>query len=319
MISMTAYVEQYLRIREQLGTGLSATAILTLNTFAAFADTEGATTVTTELFLGWKANYGNAGQQSWSYRLSHVRTFAKWLQHFEQGTEVPPPGLIPAKRNRPKPYIYTDQHIEAIVTEAARIQSPSGLVAASYSTLFGLLAVTGLRISEALALDDCDVDTDSGLVQINNSAKRSPQRCLALTPCSVKRLAEYRALRNQVVGVSTDTNAFFVNGKHRRITIFLAEYHFAQVGQKIGLREPAKAGCKGSGPRLHDLRHTLATKVLVEWYRSGIDVDREMYKLSTWLGHKNPQGTYWYLEAVPELLQLAVEHTAGQFAKEGGK
>lgn len=318
MNSLSMRVEQYLELRRQLGTGLSASAVQTLRTFAAFAETQGAATVTTELFLCWKANYGSAGQLSWSYRLSHIRTFTEWLQHWEPGTEVPPRGLIPARQHRPPPYIYTDEQLEAIVTAAARLKSQSGLRAATYSTLFGLLAVTGLRISEALALDDCDVDTDTGLIQIQPT-KSSHNRTLPLTPCTVSRLADYRTCRNQVVGASTDTSAFFVNEMRRRVSIQAAEDNFAQIGQKIGLRRPEKSTRRGRGPRLHDMRHTLATRVIIEWYRSGFDVDREMYKLSAWLGHKNPKGTYWYLEAVPELLQLAVKQTAGQFAREGDR
>ena len=152
MIPLTDRVEQYLAQRERFGTGLSASAVQTLRKFASFAANRGAERVTVELFLYWKEGFGSAGRQSWSYRLSHVRTFARWLQSVDPRTEVPPKGLIPARRRRPRPYIYTDEEIAAIVTEAARLSSLSGLRGPTYAALFGLLAVTGLRIGETMGM-----------------------------------------------------------------------------------------------------------------------------------------------------------------------
>ncbi len=311
---ITQYVQQYLAQRKRLGTGLSPSAVQVLCTFAAFADECGAQTVTTNLFMNWKQHYGSASDYTWSCRLSHIRTFARWLQSIEPQTQVPPKGLIPTNKQRPQPYIYTDQQIMQIVKEAAHLDSKSGLRGACYATLFGLIAVTGLRISEALRLDDCNVDTETGILQIRG-AKNADERLIAVTACSAKQLADYRKVRDRLLN-NCDNPAFFIGETRRRITVYRAEYNFSVVGQRIGLREPQTNGRKGCGPRIHDLRHTFATKTLIKWYSAGLDPDREMYKLSTWLGHKDPKDTYWYLEAVPELLQLALARSQRSLRQE---
>ena len=316
MIPVTERVEQYLAQRETFGTGLSDSPVRELRTFAAFVSSEGAEHVTTELFLRWKVQRpGAASRLTWSCRLSHVRAFARWLQSLEPRTEVPPPGLIPKSRRRPQPYIYTDEEVADIVTRAARLPSRHGLRGRTCETLFGLLAVTGLRVGEALALDDVDVDTDEALLHVRH-AKNNRNRTVPVTPCTAERLACYRSLRDRILR-APETPAFFRGERGQRITKASAEHNFARVGQETGLRERQSCGRRGTGPRLHDLRHTMAVRTLVDWYRSGLDPDREMYKLSAWLGHASPVETYWYLEAVPELLHLATERAERSIT--GGK
>ena len=128
--------------------------------------------------------------------------------------------------------------------------------------------------------------------------------------CTAERLRAYRAERNRILGAVSA--AFFVGENERRLNICMAGYTFARVGQNIGLRE--RQARSGRGPRLHDLRHTMASMTILDWFRSGRDPDREMYKLSTWLGHTDPAGTYWYIEAVPELLRLASERGERSFS-----
>ena len=169
--------------------------------------------------------------------------------------------------------------------------------------LFGLLAVTGLRVGEALALDDIDVDTDEAALHVRH-AKNHRNRTVPITPCTAERLARYRSLRDRILR-APDTPAFFRAERGQRVTKASAEHNFARVGQENGLRERQSSGRRGTGPRLHDLRHTMAVRTLIDWYRSGLDPDREMDKLSAWLGHVSPDETYWYLEAVPELRNLS--------------
>lgn len=194
--SITQYVEQYLYQRQYLGTALSSSAVRELHNFASFADDRGAKTVTSNLFLDWKQHYGSASTQSWAGRLSHVRTFARWLQSIDPNTEVMPMGLVPRHRRRPQPYIYTDEQIAQIVNRTMQLESPSGLRGVSYATLFGLIAATGLRISEALGLDDSDVDTEAGVLQFR-SAKNTCSRVIAVSPSTAARLAEYRSFRDR--------------------------------------------------------------------------------------------------------------------------
>ena len=314
MIPLTDRVEQYLAQREAFGTGLSERPPQVLRKFAAFAVEQGAVHVTTELCLLWKERCGSANRQSWAGWLTHVRTFARWLQSLEPATEVPPYGLIPASRIRPRPYIYTDEEIGRIVGAAAHLDSKQGL---PRSHLLHFVRTAGgdlgLRPGEALGLDDGDVDTGECLLHVRK-AKNGRCRMVPVTPCTATRLEGYRSLRNRVLG-PLDTPAFFVGENRRRISRAVAKTTFARVGQEIGLREKHPSGFPGKGPRLYDLRHTVATRTLIDWYRAGLDADREMYKLTTWLGHKRPEDTYWYTEAVPELLQLATERAEQALAQ----
>ena len=315
MMSLTNRLEHYLIVQRRFGSGLS-TGERELRQFAAFADTEGAAWITVELFLRWKQRFGSAGNATWSLRLGLVRGFAKWLHGLDPRTEVPPAGLIPAKRRRARPYIYTDNEIVAIVTQAARLSSTRGLRGLNFSTLFGVLAVTGLRVSEAVGLDDRDVDLDKAVLEVRNAKNRN-SRAIPITLCTAQRLGALRAARNRILGAGAIP--FFVNEGARRLTTVNCRYNFAQVCHQIGLRERQASGGLGHGPRLHDLRHTMAVKTILDWYRTGRDPDREMHKLSTYLGHVRPEHTYWYMEAVPELLRLACERAERNLATGEGR
>ena len=314
MIPVAERVEQYLLQRKAFGTGLSASAVHVLRNFAAFAMDEGAGHVTAGLFLRWKSSQpGTASRQTWYCRLAHVRTFARWLRSLDPRTEVPPQGLIRKNRRRPRPYIYTDKEVAVIVATAARLPSPQDLRGPTHATLFGLLAVTGLRIGETLGLDDSDVDTRRALLHIRH-AKNGRNRRIPIAACTAERLAGYRSLRDRLLH-TRQSPAFFLGERGQRIRIACAEHNFVRVSQRIGLRKSQPRGRRGTGPRLHDLRHTMAVRTLIDWYRSGLDPDREMYKLSTWLGHSSPNETCWYLEAVPELLRLATQRAERAIAR----
>ena len=178
----------------------------------------------------------------------------------------------------------------------------SGVDSWSCSTLFGLIAVTGLRISEAIALDDHDVDLEDGVITVRQG-KNGAARYVPLAPTTVARLRAYRTERNRLLGQTP--GPFFLMESGARPTDCSVRCNFAAVGQALGLRQPQRFHKHGRGPRIHDLRHTFAVRTIIRWYRTGLDPDREMSKLSTYLGHVKPEFTYWYIEAVPELLQLA--------------
>lgn len=162
--------------------------------------------------------------------------------------------------------------------------------------------MTGLRINEALALDDDDVDLDQGVITVRRG-KNGTARYVPLAPSTVSRLRAYRAERTRLLGPTS--GAFFLMETGERPTDCCARYNFALVGQALGLRSRQRFCKHGCGPRIHDLRHSFAVRTIIGWYRKGLDPDREMIKLSTYLGHARPEHTYWYIEAVPELLQLA--------------
>ena len=313
MTSFTGRLEEYIAFRRRCG-GDWSTAAKRVRPFAAFADAEGAEWITVNLFLRWKDAFGSASTATWADRLSAVRGFAAWLTDSDPRTEIPPKGLVPKRYRRPRPYIYSDDEIVRIVTEAAALPSRLGLRSVTCATLFGLLAVTGMRIGEAIGLDDGDVDVDAAVLHVRH-AKNGKDRFVPVTDCTNRYLGEYRAARDRILESST-TAAFFAGENGRRLRLLAAQRNFARVGQKIGLRQKQIGNYHGLGPRLHDLRHSFASKTILDWFRQGRDPDREMYKLSTYLGHANPAGTWWYIEAVPELLKLASER-AEQAFREG--
>jgi integrase len=312
MTSLTTHLDHYLAIRRRFGYDL-ATAERVLRRFTTFADKECAEHVTTALFLRWKDQFGSANNGTWSARLGMVRCFAAWLQGIDPHHELPPAGLISGKLRRARPFIYTEDQIAKIVAMAAQLPSDYGLRGLTCSTLFGLIAVTGLRISEAVGLDDRDIDLDAAVLTIRRG-KNGKCRMLPISCSTADQLVAYRHERNRL-GRSQD-EAFFQFDQGRRPTDCGVRYNFAQVSQRIGLREPEEYKKHGRGPRIHDLRHTFAVRTIIGWYRNGLDPDREMIKLSTYLGHSDPDHTYWYIEAVPELLQLASERADRSLAQE---
>jgi hypothetical protein len=165
MSTLAHELDRYLAIRRSLGFDLS-TAARVLQRLVAFAHSKGVDHVTTDLFLGWKNAFGEASSQTWAARLVMVRQFAQWLSGIDPRNEVPPKALFPGRYRRSRPYIYSDREIAQIIDGAARLPSANGIRALTYAMLFGLIAVTGLRISEALALDNCDVDLATGVLTI---------------------------------------------------------------------------------------------------------------------------------------------------------
>lgn len=310
MTPLSVRLKQYIAMRRSLGFEMSF-AERVLRKFAEFADRERADRISVDLFLRWKEQYGSANNYTWGRRLSMVRIFAGWLQGFDSRSEVPPAGLITGRPRRARPYIYTADQVAAIVTEAGRLPSPYGLRAWTCSTLFGLIAVTGLRVNEALGLDEEDVDVKEAVLTIRR-AKNRKSRFAPISRCVAERLRAYRAERNRILGAGRV--AFFLLENGERPTDCCARYNFALVCQRIGLRQPQRFCKHGRGPRIHDLRHTFAVRTIMDWYRRGLDPDREMLKLSTYLGHSKPELTYWYIEAIPELLQLASERAERNLA-----
>lgn len=308
MSPLAVSLDAYLTLRRGLGTELRAPGAH-LRRFVEFLDREKATAITTELALRWAKSPAGATAATWAQRLGDVRRFAAWLSTTDPGTEVPPVGLLPGRYRRRPPYIYSDAEIERVVHEAARLPSALGMRAHSYATLFGLLAVTGLRLGEALALDRADVDLHTGVLTIRR-AKLGKSRFVPLQDTTCTALQQYIQQRDRLVRRPTST-AFLLSESGTRLTQCSARYNFAVVSRAVGLRA-TKPGCKhGRGPRLHDMRHRLAVRTLIRWYREGRDVERELPKLSTYLGHVHVADTYWYIEAVPELLQLATERVTG--------
>lgn len=301
-MSLTSQLDRYLCVRRRLGYDLTTSERI-LRRFTRFADDEGAILIDTSLFLRWHATLAEARPSTRGARLSVVRLFAQWLSSFDPAHKVPPRGLLPSAVSRSRPHIYSDAEIEAIITAARSLPSIYGLRGLTCSTLFGLIAVTGLRISEALALDRDDLDIDLGVLRVR-LGKLGKERLLPLDLSVMTELVGYRVERDRLIG--HPALPLFVTEKGNRLTDCSARYNFAHACQQIGLRTPQQYCRHGRGPRIHDLRHSFAVKTMLGWYRTGKDPAREMIRLTTYLGHSDPSKTYWYLEAVPELLDLAM-------------
>jgi integrase len=301
MSTLREAAEQHLQLRRDLGSQLCETGRL-LQSFLAFAEREGASHVTTDLALRWAQQPSGVQPATWALRLQVVRRFALWLSAADRRTEVPPPGLLPGRYLRKRPYIYSDAEIRDLVRTAGQLASAAGLKGRTYATIFGLLAVTGMRVSEVVALDREDVDLDEGILRIRRT-KFGKSRLVAVHDSTRQVLAEYARERDRIVRRPA-APAFFLSEGGDRVTACAARFNFAKVSREVGLRAPT-AGRHGRGPRLHDMRHRFAVCTLLRWYRAGLDVEREIPKLATYLGHVHVNETYWYLEAVPELLELA--------------
>lgn len=239
MSNLREQFEEYLEIRRSLGFKLQTPAGR-LRTFVALMEGEGASRITTELALRWATSPRDVQLATWSDRLATVRRFAIWLSAMAPGTEIPPAGLLPHRYHRKPPYIYSDDEIERLVRVAGDLPSSNGLRAHTYTTLFGLLAVTGMRVSEAVALDRKDLDLPNGAITIRQ-AKFGKSRIVMVHSSTADALDEYAKMRDALLPVLM-TQAYFVSEGGVRITGGAARYTFAKVSREIGLRKPIK-GC----------------------------------------------------------------------------
>ena len=314
MTPLQRAAEEYVALRRSLGFDVGTQARI-LRRFAKFAAQQKAPVVSTALVLQWVARMTDVLPATAARSLSVVRLFADWWKQRDPRTEVPPKRLMPGRNLRHAPFLHSADQIAKLLAAASRLESKNGVRGLTYSTVFGLIAVAGLRISEAVKLDREDVDLMEGLLTIR-AAKFRKTRLVPLHPSTTHALARYAARRDAAL-TQVRSPAFFLSERGRRVTDCSTRYNFALVSQQVGDR-PSQLGFTGRGryrhgrgPRLHDLRHRFAAETLLAWYRDGADVERELPKLSTYLGHVKMEHTYWYIEAVPELLQLASARVAG--------
>ncbi len=308
MSPLRTAVDEYLALRRGLGFSLRLPGAM-LRQFAAFLEREGAPYITRALALCWAQQPATAQPATWARRLSTVRRFAQFWSASDPRTEVPPLGLLPHRYARKPPYIYTVGEVQRLLAAAGQLPSATGLRPATYATLLGLLAVTGMRISEALALNRADVDWSEGVLTIRRT-KFGKSRLIPVHPSTQRALARYTRRRDRV-SPTPKTESVFVSERGTRLTEWTVRWTFNRLSRRIGLRGPADR----QGPRLHDFRHRLAVTTLLRWYRAGVDVERHLPALSTYLGHRHVADTYWYVSAVPELLRLA----AARLEARGGR
>lgn len=298
MSGLAAAVEDYLAVRRSLGFALTGHDRL-LDGFVAHLEAAGLDTVTTEAALAWATQPAGADPSWHAKRLGYVRRFAAFLHALDARCEVPPRDLLPDRPRRAKPYLYSDDEVTALMAQA-RLLAPR-LRAATFETIIGLLAVTGMRPGEALRLDRAHVDLDVGMLRVLDS-KFHDSRELPLHPSTVEALAAYSRHRDRLCPHPTGPS-FFVSTTGTRLRHGTLNQIFVRLLRGAGLEPPPES--EQPRPRPHDLRHSFALRTVLDWYRVDADVGARLPSLSTYLGHLDPAATYWYLSATPELLALA--------------
>ena len=304
-ITMETHAENYLNERRQLGFGLRTPGYAVIS-FARYIDALNShEPLTVEIMADWaRQDKGKTGKPStWARRLKNLRSFCRYLQQFEPRTEVPDDSIFGRIGQRLAPHIYSEQEIIDLLAAARRLGPSPGLRGVIYETLFGLIASTGLRVSEAVHLLDTDVDLKCGMLTIRQT-KFAKSRHVPLHPSTLDALRDYRSQRNSHIEVSDET-PFFV-GTHGQLLghgLSLRQVHRVF----IGLRDHLGWINRGAhdGPRIHDLRHTFVVRRVMLWHAQGMDVDPQMLALSTYVGHAMITNTYWYLTGVPELMAVA--------------
>ena len=252
MIRWRKKVEEYVELRRSLGFKLQD-ANNGLIQFAAYLQQSRATHITIALAMKWAQQDKNARPTEWARRLSFVRGFARHWSAHDSRTEVPPPGLLPYRPGRARPYLYSNEEIRNLLQAARRLQSAHGLRGPTYYSLLGLLAVAGLRISEARNLQTEDVDLKKGVLTIR-VAKFGKSRLVPIHPSTRKVLSDYASRRDRFLGRRPTT--FFISGRGTRLDGAEIRRTFYALSRQIGLRGPSDS----HGPRLHDFRHRLAWK-----------------------------------------------------------
>jgi len=306
MSSLRQALEDYLRLRRSLGYKLTQQGKL-LSDFVAYVERLGSPFLTTAAALDFATQPVNAIRSTWAGRLSVVRHFAQYVRALDSRTEVPPPKLLPFRKRRLTPYLYSEADVRALMRAAQALRAPAFSRLMS-TTLIGTLATTGMRVGEAIGLDRSDFDKREGILSIREG-KFGKSREVPLHPSTREALRAYEKERNRTLP-RPRSSAFFLSRVGTRLHRQNVSMTFSRVRRHAGLEDR-----KPRRPRIHDLRHTFAVQTLLAWYRAGADVEAQLPRLSTYLGHVNPSTTYWYLTATPELVALAarrLDHDLGE-------
>ncbi|MGJ7512716.1 tyrosine-type recombinase/integrase [Variovorax sp. GT1P44] len=297
MTALRQALVDYLSLRRALGYKLRRAEKL-LHQFIDFLDASGARTITTEHALAWACQPKDGAEYWWGYRLSVVRVFASYVHANDASAEVPQRDLLPCRPRRATPFLYSEQDIAALITAADGLSTP--LRRATYRTLIGLLAVTGMRVGEAINLDRRDLNTAGGVLLIHH-AKFNKTREIPLHPSTVAALRRYvDCVDNECA--ARRTPALFLSSFGTRLLYCNVHWTFQRLARQAGL-SPRNMQCR---PRIHDLRHAFAVNALLDACRGGSEAQC-LTLLPTYLGHVDPAASYWYLSAAPELLAMAAE------------
>jgi integrase/recombinase XerD len=291
-------VDDYLALRRSLGFKLLGYGQC-LHEFVSFLKTNGSSHITSKLALEYATRHPDEKPSLRRCRLCIIRGFASYCSGADPRTEIPPVGLLRFRSQRAKPHLYSEEEICRLLEAALKMKSLHELRPHTCSCLFGLLAVSGLRLGEAINLQPQDVDWSEGVLTIRG-AKFGKSRLVPLHPSTCAVLCDYAKRRDEIFN-RHPVSHFFVTSRGTKLTKGNLGQIFRELSRQIGIRKPGVR----HGPRLHDFRHRFAIQTLLRWYRSGEQVSRRMPVLSTYLGHVNLSGTYWYLGSTPELMAAA--------------
>jgi integrase len=291
-------VKDYLALRRSLGFKLREYGEC-LHDFVSFLKENGVSNITNKLAVEYATRRQDEKPVSWSRRLIIIRGFARYRVGADPRTEIPAVGLLKFRSRRARPYLYSEDEIRRLLEAALKMKSPHLLHPHTYYCLFGLLAVSGMRLGEAINLHPQDVDWTQGVLTIRG-AKFGKSRLVPLHPSTLAVLLDYAKLRDKIF-IERPVSTFLVTSRGTKLEKTNLSRVFRELSRQITIRKPGVR----QGPRLHDFRHRFAIETLLRWYRSGEQVSRRMPVLSTYLGHANVSGTYWYLGSTPELMAAA--------------
>jgi integrase len=298
--TMKLLVQEYLVERRRLGFALEISGSQ-LMAFARFADASGHRgPLTCQLITSWARDEAKrATPLTWARRLEVIRPFAAHRARIEPGTYVPDANTFGRSRRRLAPHLYADREIIDLVAAAGRLSPKGTMRPVAYHALFGLIAATGLRVSEALRLKCTDVDLDAGILTVRQT-KFAKSRLVPLHPTTTRALKHYLTVRQRHLPTVSD-GPFLASARGTALAKRTVHWVFAQLRDQLGWT--ARGG--HAAPRIHDLRHTFICRRVQLWHEHGTDIDNAMVALSTYVGHAKVSDTYWYLTAAPDLMSVA--------------
>jgi integrase/recombinase XerD len=300
--AVTARVEEFITLRRGLGYR-SPSQERALRAFGRRLDQEGHEgPIHLDSSLNWATSTVSIDPCNPARRLTTVRSFLRHLAAIDGATEVPDPGLLGSTGHRKPPHIYSEAEIGDLLTAAARLAPVGGLRPHCYVALLGLIACTGLRINEALALKCGDVDLDQAVLTVR-AGKRGRTRLVPLHPSAVPPLVDYAAEREQRYGPPGKAAAYFRTDRSDQIRDSAAHHAFSVLRRQLGWTSAGRT----RAPRIHDLRHTMVVRRIQTWHAEDVDVDANITVLATYLGHVETRDLYWYLSAVPELIGIVAD------------
>lgn len=306
-LTMVRHARAYLEYRRSLGFALRGHGRLAMQ-FARFLDRRRHELPTIGLMLHWVNGKGTHSQSYRASRLTAVRSFARYLAARDERIPIPPARLLSVRIRRCRPHIYSPLQLEQLLSAAGRLHPHFALRPLTYQTLLGLIAATGLRISEAIRLQRGQIDLKRGLLEITQT-KFKKSRLVPMHPTTTRALRHYRDKRDQQWGTRQEA-PFFLNAAGRYLPSETVQAVFRRLCEGLGWH-------RGNGelpkPRLHDLRHSFACRRLLIWHRNGDDIGNRIAALATYLGHGRVRDTYWYLTGTSELLAIAGDRF-GRFA-----